>query len=159
MSTISTQLRNFKEPSREQLLYLFFAIPELPITSPPHNGDKHSASGAERMDINAVLSFGEHGVEDSYVSLFAAVSSPEQVNEHCVQAGKLHLIPPYLAFSSLDRKSVRFTLPLSTVRRVERLNARAGVYALSLSTWHGMKIVSRHQYSRDILTSLDRSSN
>jgi hypothetical protein len=122
MSTISTQLRNFKEPSKEQLLHLFFSIPELPITSPPDDDDKHSASDAARMDINAVLSFGEHGVEDSY-------------------AGKLHLIPPYLAFSSLDRKSVRFTLPLSTVRRVERLNARAGVYALSLSTWHGMKII------------------
>lgn len=51
-------------------------------------------------------------------------------------------MPPYLAFSSLDKKSVRFTIPLSTIRRVERLNARAGVYALSLLTWHGVKIVS-----------------
>jgi len=57
------------------------------------------------------------------------------------QAGKLHLIPPFLAFCSVDRKSVRFTIPLSTVRRVERLNARAGVYALSLSLWHGSKFV------------------
>ena len=32
-------------------------------------------------------------------------------------------------------------MPLSTIRRVERLNARAGIYALSLSLWHGMKIV------------------
>jgi len=61
------------------------------------------------------------------------------------QAGKLYIMSPYLAFSSLDRKSVRFTIPLSTIRRVERLNARAGIYALSLSMWHGMKIV------RDIL--------
>jgi hypothetical protein len=36
---------------------------------------------------------------------------------------------------------VRFTLPLSVIRRVERLNARAGVYALSLAMWHGAKIV------------------
>lgn len=57
------------------------------------------------------------------------------------QAGKLYLFPPYLAFASLDRKSVRFTIPLCTIRRVERLNARAGIYALSLSLWHGMKIV------------------
>jgi hypothetical protein len=49
---------------------------------------------------------------------------------------------PYLAFASLDKKSVRFTIPLCTIRRVERLNARAGVYALSLSLWHGLKIVS-----------------
>ena len=57
------------------------------------------------------------------------------------QTGRLHLLPPYLAFASLDRKSVRFTMPLSTIRRVERLNAKAGVYALSLALWHGMKIV------------------
>ncbi|KAG9312784.1 hypothetical protein JVU11DRAFT_6198 [Chiua virens] len=122
MSTISTQLRSFKEPTKDQLLDLFFSIPEVPIPSFSKHDDKHSYPALEKMDINAVLSFGEHGIEDSY-------------------AGKLHLIPPYLAFTSLDRKSVRFTLPLSTVRRVERLNARAGVYALSLSTWHGMKII------------------
>lgn len=58
------------------------------------------------------------------------------------KAGKLYIMSPFLTFTSLDRKSVRFTIPLSTVRRVERLNARAGIYALSLSTWHGMKIVS-----------------
>lgn len=58
------------------------------------------------------------------------------------QAGRLHLLPPYLTFASLDRKSVRFTLPLCTVRRVERLNTRTGVFALSLLVWHGMKIVS-----------------
>ncbi|THU88069.1 TBC-domain-containing protein [Dendrothele bispora CBS 962.96] len=74
------------------------------------------------MDISAVLSLGIEGEEESY-------------------AGKLYLMSPYLCFSSLDRKSVRFTLPLSTVRRVERLNARAGIYALSLSLWHGGKII------------------
>ncbi|KAH7920520.1 TBC-domain-containing protein [Leucogyrophana mollusca] len=119
MSTISTQLRNFKEPTKDQLTHVFFSIPE--VASVPAT-DKSGSEELEKMEINAVLSLGVQGVEDSY-------------------AGKLHLIPPYLAFSSLDRKSVRFTLPLSTVRRVERLNARAGVYALSLSTWHGMKIV------------------
>jgi TBC1 domain family member 8/9 len=41
----------------------------------------------------------------------------------------------------VDRKSVRFTVPLCIIRRVERLNARAGVYALSLATWHGLKFV------------------
>lgn len=59
----------------------------------------------------------------------------------CVKAGRLYLYPPYLAFASVDRKSARFTIPLSTVRRVERLNTRTGVFALSLTLWHGMKIV------------------
>ncbi|KAH7885777.1 rab-GTPase-TBC domain-containing protein [Phlebopus sp. FC_14] len=122
MSTISTQLRNFKEPTKDHLLHAFFSIPEVPL-APPSKSNKNPGDGeVEKMEINAVLSIGESGVEDSY-------------------AGKLYLLPPYLAFSSLDRKSVRFTIPLSTVRRVERLNARAGVYALSLSMWHSMKII------------------
>ncbi|CDO76295.1 hypothetical protein BN946_scf184917.g11 [Trametes cinnabarina] len=135
MSTISTHLRNFKEPTKEQLTQLFFALPPSVNGVSSASGSGHnntgnsekSAVGAaeaelEKMEINAVLSLGVQGEEDSY-------------------AGKLYLYPPYLAFASLDRKSVRFTLPLCTIRRVERLNARAGIYALSLSLWHGMKIV------------------
>ncbi|KAG6820202.1 hypothetical protein H0H93_004052 [Arthromyces matolae] len=119
MSTISTALRNFKEPTKEQLTQIFFSVPP----SVPRDGaEKSGDQDVEKMDINAVLSLGVQGIEDSY-------------------AGKLYLISPYIAFASLDRKSVRFTIPLATIRRVERLNARAGIYALSLSTWHGQKII------------------
>ncbi|EKM50087.1 uncharacterized protein PHACADRAFT_105336 [Phanerochaete carnosa HHB-10118-sp] len=110
MATISTQLRNFKEPTREQLNHLFFAIPHEAETSAAGNGREKEKGGAG--------------------------SELEKI-----ETGRLYLIPPYLAFASLDRKSVRFTMPLSTIRRVERLNAKAGVYALSLALWHGMKIV------------------
>jgi hypothetical protein len=140
MSTISTQLRNFKEPTKDQLTHVFFSIPEVPPV-PLKDTEKQGSGDIEKMDINAILSFGAQEVEDSYVSGMPT-STYDISSFDWTQAGKLHLLPPYLAFSSLDRKSVRFTLPLSTVRRVERLNARAGVYALSLSTWHGMKIVS-----------------
>ncbi|KAF9464905.1 TBC-domain-containing protein [Collybia nuda] len=119
MSTISTALRNFKEPTKEQLTQIFFSLPSVGSLD---GTAKTSAQEVEKMDINAVLSLGVQGVEESY-------------------AGKLHIMSPYLAFTSLDRKSVRFTIPLSTIRRVERLNARAGIYALSLSTWHGQKII------------------
>ncbi|KAL0570667.1 hypothetical protein V5O48_011291 [Marasmius crinis-equi] len=132
MSTISTALRNFKEPTKEQLTQNFFSLPATPAptsapsspttTSSSKNANAPQEEEIEKMDINAVLSLGVQGEEDSY-------------------AGKLYLMAPYLAFSSLDRKSVRFTLPLSTVRRVERLNARAGIYALSLLMWHGGKII------------------
>ncbi|KAG2011298.1 GTPase activating protein [Coprinopsis cinerea AmutBmut pab1-1] len=119
MATISTALRHFKEPTKEQLTEIFFSIPP----SKDKDKDKGEKDGEEleKMDINAVLTVAEAD-EDSY-------------------AGKLHIMPPYLAFTSVDRKSLRFTIPLSTIRRVERLNARAGVYALALLTWHGMKLV------------------
>ncbi|TBU30608.1 rab-GTPase-TBC domain-containing protein [Dichomitus squalens] len=136
MSTISTHLRNFKEPTKDQLTELYFALPQSVNGGVNATGGPSGASGSgngekgkgppepelEKMEINAVLSLGVQGEEDSY-------------------AGKLYLLPPYLAFASHDRKSARFTLPLCTIRRVERLNARAGVYALSLALWHGMKIV------------------
>ncbi|KAH9975804.1 rab-GTPase-TBC domain-containing protein [Lactifluus volemus] len=122
MSTISTQLRNFKEPDRDEQSLLFFAIP------PTHAKVKGTGvtesnleDGQQKMEINAMLSLVSDSPEDPY-------------------AGKLHLFPPYLAFASLDKKSVRFTIPLCTVRRVERPNTRAGVYALTLTLWHGMKM-------------------
>jgi hypothetical protein len=63
MATISTSLRNFKEPTKEELTYIFFSIP------PSENGNLGGENGGQdvdKMDINAVLSLGE--VEDSYVS-------------------------------------------------------------------------------------------
>ncbi|KAK0440905.1 rab-GTPase-TBC domain-containing protein [Desarmillaria tabescens] len=121
MSTISTALRNFKEPTKEQLTQIFFSLPATPVSNGSPS-EKAPEEEVEKMDINAVLSLGVQEEEDSY-------------------AGKLYLIAPYLAFTSLDRKSVRFTIPLSTIRRVERLNARAGIYALSLALFHGGKII------------------
>lgn len=62
MSTISTALRHFKEPTRDQLTEIFFSLP--PTESKGHGsgkGDEHDT----KMDINAVLSVGE--VEDAYV--------------------------------------------------------------------------------------------
>jgi len=63
MTTISTALRNFKEPTKDELTQLFFSI------SPSENGaasEEKSRQDTDKMDINAVLSLGE--VEDSYVS-------------------------------------------------------------------------------------------
>ena len=63
MATISTQLRNFKEPTKEQLNLLFFS---LPLDAETHGG---GANGdLEKMEISAVLSLGEQGVEEAYVS-------------------------------------------------------------------------------------------
>ena len=88
MATISTQLRKFKEPTREELTRHFFALPPREIfadeqqqqqqqgssknkSPPPSSGGSGSDNGnAEEkgeMEINAVLSLGQEGVEDSYV--------------------------------------------------------------------------------------------
>ena len=63
MTTISTALRNFKEPTKDQLTQIYFSIP-------PNDTDNSSPSPSDaKMDINAVLSLGVQGVEDSYVSI------------------------------------------------------------------------------------------
>lgn len=89
MSTISTHLRNFKEPTRDQLTQLFFALPSSVNGASSASGSALGAESAqpqrekagageksvgaaetelEKMEINAVLSLGVQGEEDSYVS-------------------------------------------------------------------------------------------
>ena len=75
MATISTQLRKFKEPTREELTRHFFGLPPLnegdaqPQQGPSKSEAGSSADGEERggIEVNAVLSLGQEGVEDSYV--------------------------------------------------------------------------------------------
>jgi TBC1 domain family member 8/9 len=64
MATISTQLRNFKEPTKDQLTEIFFSLPSQPSYGP----ELAPAEDVEKMDLNAVLSLGVEGEEDSYVS-------------------------------------------------------------------------------------------
>ncbi|KAM0755549.1 TBC-domain-containing protein [Meredithblackwellia eburnea MCA 4105] len=61
-------------------------------------------------------------------------------------SGKLYLASTFLTFSSLDRRSCRLSLPLATVRRVEKLapgqdGTVTGAFALSLTLFHGLRIV------------------
>lgn len=70
MSTISTALRSFKEPTKEQLTQIFFSLPSVGSLD---GTEKTSEQHVEKMDINAVLSYGVQGVEDSYVSVELAL--------------------------------------------------------------------------------------
>jgi hypothetical protein len=65
MSTISAQLRNFKEPDRDELSLLFFAIPPGHVKATPNSPE----DGHHRMEINAVLTLAAEGTEDSYVRI------------------------------------------------------------------------------------------
>jgi TBC1 domain family member 8/9 len=68
MSTISTQLRNFKDPTKDELTEIFFSIP--PSNVEP-DGPRREKAGAndepQRMEINATLSIGPETDEESYV--------------------------------------------------------------------------------------------
>lgn len=69
MSTISAQLRNFKEPTREQLNQLYFS---LPIDVETHGGEKGAAGELEKMEVPSVLTLGVQGesrdvLEQAYV--------------------------------------------------------------------------------------------
>ncbi|KAH9812374.1 hypothetical protein DFH28DRAFT_1061793 [Melampsora americana] len=69
-------------------------------------------------------------------AVFSLQSKPD------VYPGKLSLTANYLTFVSIDRRTCRFSLPLATIRRVERLSNGqingfgSGVFALSLVVWH-----------------------
>ncbi|KAL8283146.1 hypothetical protein RQP46_005924 [Phenoliferia psychrophenolica] len=61
-------------------------------------------------------------------------------------SGKLYLSSTFLAFASLDRRSCRLSLPLATVRRVEKIapgqeGTATGAFALCLTLFHGLRIV------------------
>jgi hypothetical protein len=78
MATISTALRHFKEPTKEQLTHIFFSIPPA-VTGSDNGNDSEAQEALEAMEINAVLSLGE-AVEDSYVSLDVDVESRRSIN-------------------------------------------------------------------------------
>jgi TBC1 domain family member 8/9 len=79
MAMISTQLRNFKEPTRDQLTEIFFSLP----SRSSYGDETLTAEGAEKMEINAVLSLGVAGEEDSYVSnRFKPISRPPGFSLH-----------------------------------------------------------------------------
>ncbi|KAL4402167.1 hypothetical protein ACI68E_001819 [Malassezia pachydermatis] len=63
--------------------------------------------------------------------------------EDLVFAGRLTLTPSFLCFASQgDRgRGCRIAIPLSTVRRVERLNTRDVVFALGITVWHGTHMI------------------
>jgi hypothetical protein len=68
MAAIAAQLRNFKEPSKDQLTQLFFSLPNIEETTSNSKADQDEL---ESMEINAVLSLGIAGEEDSYVSRYS----------------------------------------------------------------------------------------
>ena len=64
MATISTALRNHKEPTKDEFNRIFFGIPD--EVKEVKDGQIMSVN-VDKMEINAVLSMGEQGVEDAYV--------------------------------------------------------------------------------------------
>lgn len=67
MATISTQLRNFKEPTKDQLNLLFFALPP-----EVEHYARQGGGELEKIEVGAILSLGVQGVEDAYVRAPAA---------------------------------------------------------------------------------------
>ena len=66
MSTITAQLRNLKEPDRDEQALLFFAIPPNSISGLEANQNSVEG-GHDKVEINAVLSLAADGAEDPYV--------------------------------------------------------------------------------------------
>jgi TBC1 domain family member 8/9 len=70
MSTISTQLRNFKEPDRDEQSLLFFAIPPTHVKAKGIGVTQNNLEdGQHKMEINAMLSLASDSPEDPYVRI------------------------------------------------------------------------------------------
>jgi hypothetical protein len=67
MSTITAQLRNLKEPDRDEQSLLFFAIPPNIIIKGVEANQNIVEDGHHKIEINAVLSLAADGAEDPYV--------------------------------------------------------------------------------------------
>lgn len=76
--------------------------------------------------------------EDLQAEINAVFSADSRKEAH---AGKLYLSSSFLVFVSIDRYSCILVLPLYSIRRVERLNSRTLVYALSITLCHSERIV------------------
>lgn len=106
-------------------------------------------------EVHAVLTMSGADREEAYVRPFLSMLLKSAFTDcrstsrrFCpLQSGKLYLSTSFLTFSSLDRRSCRLTLPLATVRRVEKLasgqeGTAVGAFALALTLFHGLRIVS-----------------
>ncbi|PWN52864.1 TBC-domain-containing protein [Violaceomyces palustris] len=124
MSTIAHSLRDYREPTKTQLFAYAFGLPsnQGPLQDP-------SGSSLASEIPSAVLSL--------------STSNKDGIQEDQIYAGRLSLTESFLCFASQgDRgRSCRMNLPLWCVRRVERLNTKGTVFALSIIVWHGMKII------------------
>jgi len=122
MSTIVHSLREYRPPTRAQQFANSFG---LPLDEAPYV----DAAGNRAEIISAILSIKN--------------SDTGSVQEDLVFAGRLTLTSSFLCFASHgDRgRGCRLALPLMTVRRVERLNTRDSVFALSITLWHGLQLV------------------
>ena len=104
MAAIASQLRNYKEPGKEQLIHLFFALPNADGTPPDE-----SHANLESLDINAVFSLGAPGQEDSYVSAVSLSPSPQstQLTGGPISTGGKTISAPALPYFRLVGSQIR----------------------------------------------------
>ncbi|ODQ65871.1 TBC-domain-containing protein [Nadsonia fulvescens var. elongata DSM 6958] len=82
-------------------------------------------------DINAEIGFVTAPLPDG--------PNKPSVDQQVLYSGKLFLSESYLIFISANEPRVcSFTLPLLTIKRVERLPSKAYVFALSIQIYHGL---------------------
>ncbi|CAG8518956.1 15115_t:CDS:10 [Funneliformis mosseae] len=107
-------------------------MPRSPMVPPLKKGLEEQKRDKEfQMYFN--LPTTEHLMEECSCE-FSTLEMKEFLN------GKLQLSEGYLTFVADNAKSCSFILPLYTVRRVERLNSKTHIFALSISNWHQMKL-------------------
>lgn len=122
MSTIVHSLRDYRPPTRAQQFAISFGLglDEVPFVDP---------AGNRAEILSAILSLRS--------------TDTGGVQEDLVFVGRLTLTNSFLCFASQGDggRGCRLSLPLMTVRRVERLNTRESVFALCITVWHDLQLI------------------
>ncbi|KAF9436510.1 hypothetical protein BGZ76_003728 [Entomortierella beljakovae] len=110
-------------------------FPQAPTTRPLKLGlEEQKRDSQFQQRFNLPLS--EHLMEESSATMVWGDKSD-------MFHGRLYLSESFLCFICGDAEPCVLSLPLFTIRRVERMNSRTAMYALNIMTWHQMRVVLR----------------
>ncbi|KAF9110868.1 hypothetical protein BGX27_005761 [Mortierella sp. AM989] len=110
-------------------------FPAAPTTRPLRLGlEEQKRDSQFQMRFNLPAS--EHLMEESSATISWGDKSD-------MFHGRLYLSESFLCFICGDAEPCVLALPLYTIRRVERMNSRSAMYALTILTWHQMRVVLR----------------
>ncbi|OZJ05513.1 hypothetical protein BZG36_01918 [Bifiguratus adelaidae] len=110
--------------------------------SKPQNVSLRQGLAEQEKDRKFYTQYNLANTEHVYQQMRAALILTPQDNEQQSFIGSIYISNTFLVFASSDLKDpCTVRLPMYAIRRVERLTSRSHVYAISIVTWHHMRLI------------------